>query len=160
VISQDPGGGSQLEKGHTVTITVSKGSETVSVPDIATGTPVGQARKTLEGAGLKVKVRNILGGGSSGSVFQLDPPSGTQVHRGDTIAVYAFWRVIARVRGRSRAVLTAFPAAEAYGLRGWERTAVHLLAPGGTRVRVAAQYRCGTRDRVLALSLWWVDQLR
>jgi eukaryotic-like serine/threonine-protein kinase len=91
VISQDPGAGSQLEKGHTVTITVSKGSETVSVPDIATGTPVDQARKTLEDAGLKVKVQNILGGGgSSGSVFQLDPPSGTQVHRGDIITVYAF----------------------------------------------------------------------
>jgi serine/threonine-protein kinase len=89
VISQDPGGGSQLEKGHTVTITVSKGSETIAVPDIATGTPVDQARKTLEDAGLKVKVRNILGG-SSGSLFQLDPPSGTQVHRGDTITVYVF----------------------------------------------------------------------
>jgi eukaryotic-like serine/threonine-protein kinase len=90
VISQDPGAGAQLEKGHTVTITVSKGSETVSVPDIASGTPVDKARKTLEDAGLKVKVQNILGGGSSGSVFQLDPPSGTQVHRGDTITVYAF----------------------------------------------------------------------
>ena len=87
VISQDPGGGSQLERGHTVTITVSKGSETVTVPDIATGTPVDQARTTLEGAGLKVKVRNILGG-TSGTVFQLDPASGTQVHRGDTITVY------------------------------------------------------------------------
>ena len=89
VISQDPGAGSQLEKGHTVTITVSKGSETVTVPDIGTGTPVDQARTTLEGAGLKVKVRNILGG-NSGTVFQLDPPSGTQVHRGDTVTVYVF----------------------------------------------------------------------
>jgi len=79
----------QLEKGHTVTITVSKGSETVTVPDIGTGTPVDQARTTLEGAGLKVKVRNILGG-NSGTVFQLDPPSGTQVHRGDTVTVYVF----------------------------------------------------------------------
>jgi eukaryotic-like serine/threonine-protein kinase len=89
VIAQDPAGGSQLEKGHTVTITVSKGSETVTVPNIGTGTPVDQARKTLEDAGLTVKVRNILGG-TSGTVFQLDPPSGTQVHRGDTITVYVF----------------------------------------------------------------------
>jgi eukaryotic-like serine/threonine-protein kinase len=89
VISQDPGAGSQLEKGHTVTITVSKGAETVTVPDIATGTPVDQARKTLEDAGLKVKVREILGG-SSGTVFQLDPASGTPVHRGDIITVYVF----------------------------------------------------------------------
>lgn len=89
VISQDPGAGSQVEKGHTVTITVSKGSETVTVPDIPAGTPLDQARATLEGAGLKVRVRSILRGGS-GSVFQLDPPAGTQVHRGDTITVYTF----------------------------------------------------------------------
>jgi eukaryotic-like serine/threonine-protein kinase len=89
VISQDPGAGSQLEKGHTVTITVSKGSQTITVPDIATGTPVDQARQTLENAGLKVKVRKLLGG-VSGNVFQLDPPPGTEVHRGDTITVYVF----------------------------------------------------------------------
>jgi hypothetical protein len=39
------------------------------------------------------------------------------------------------VHGGPRAVLTAFTAAEAYGLRGWERKAVHLLVPNGTRLR-------------------------
>ena len=34
-----------------------------------------------------------------------------------------------------RALLTAFTAAEVLGLRGWERTRIHLLIPGGTRVR-------------------------
>ncbi len=86
VISQDPSGG-QLEKGHTVTITVSKGSETVTVPNIKLLTPVADARQTLEDAGLKVKVRRI-GGGGGGQVFNLDPPSGTEVHRGDTITLY------------------------------------------------------------------------
>ena len=43
--------------------------------------------------------------------------------------------VVARVHGGPRAVLTAFTAAETYGLRGWERDAVHLLLPSGTRVR-------------------------
>jgi hypothetical protein len=43
--------------------------------------------------------------------------------------------VVARVHGGPRAVLTAFTAAEAYGLRGWERKAVDLLVPNGTRLR-------------------------
>lgn len=46
------------------------------------------------------------------------------------------WRV-ARVHGGPQAVLTAFTAVEAYGLTGWERDEVHLLAPAGTRLRAA-----------------------
>jgi hypothetical protein len=44
------------------------------------------------------------------------------------------WRV-ARLHGGPRAILTAFTAAEAYGLTGWERDTTHLLAPAGTRLR-------------------------
>jgi hypothetical protein len=43
--------------------------------------------------------------------------------------------VVARVHGGPDAVLTAFTAAEAYGLRGWERETVHVLMPNGTRLR-------------------------
>jgi hypothetical protein len=41
------------------------------------------------------------------------------------------WQV-ARVNCGPRAVLTGFTAAEAQGLRGWRRDAIHILAPGGT----------------------------
>jgi hypothetical protein len=44
------------------------------------------------------------------------------------------WRV-ARIHAGPRAILTAFTAAEAYGVRGWERAEVHVLAPAGTRRR-------------------------
>lgn len=44
------------------------------------------------------------------------------------------WRA-ARLHGGPQAILTTFTAAEAYGLTGWERDEVHLLAPAGTRVR-------------------------
>jgi serine/threonine-protein kinase len=86
VISQDPAGGKQLAKGHVVTLTVSKGGETVPVPDVS-GASVADARKTLEGAGLKVKVRQLFGGNGR-QVFSTDPPSGSDVHRGDTITLY------------------------------------------------------------------------
>ena len=39
------------------------------------------------------------------------------------------------VHAGPRALLTAFTAAEAFGVRGWERAEVHVLAPGGSRVR-------------------------
>lgn len=32
-------------------------------------------------------------------------------------------------------MLTAFTAAQAFGLTGWERESVHVLAAGGTRLR-------------------------
>jgi hypothetical protein len=41
---------------------------------------------------------------------------------------------VARVHGGPGALLTAFTAAEAYGLRGWPRDEVHVLAKPGTRV--------------------------
>jgi len=44
------------------------------------------------------------------------------------------WKV-ARIHAGPQALLAAFTAAEAYGLRGWERDVVHVLAPGGTRLR-------------------------
>lgn len=40
---------------------------------------------------------------------------------------------VARVHGGPGALLTAFTAAEAYGLRGWERERVHVLGKPGTR---------------------------
>jgi hypothetical protein len=43
--------------------------------------------------------------------------------------------VMARIHAGPRALFTAFTAAEVYGLRGWERDTVHLLAPAGTRLR-------------------------
>jgi hypothetical protein len=41
---------------------------------------------------------------------------------------------VARVHGGPHALLTGFTAAEAYGLRGWERTDTDLLVPRGARV--------------------------
>lgn len=39
----------------------------------------------------------------------------------------------------SPAVLTAFTAAEEFGLRSWERPRIHVLVPGGTRVTRPAE---------------------
>jgi hypothetical protein len=44
------------------------------------------------------------------------------------------WQIALHNCGQ-QAVLTAFTAAEALGLTGWERDTVHVLVPGGRRVR-------------------------
>jgi hypothetical protein len=41
--------------------------------------------------------------------------------------------LVARINCGPQVVLTAFTAAEAFGLRGWERDRIHLLGPLGTR---------------------------
>ena len=59
---------------------------------------------------------------------------------------------IARLHAGPLAILTAFTAAQAFGLRGWERETVHVLAPGGTRLR----RDCPVEVR-LHLSSHWPD---
>ncbi len=54
--------------------------------------------------------------------------------------------LVARANCGPRAVLTSFTAAEDWGLRGWEREEVHVLAPAGTArpdVRGVVLHRTG-----------------
>ena len=55
VVSQSPGAGASVAKGSTVTLTVSKGPDTVQVPTV-TGNDVDTARQRLQQAGLTVSV--------------------------------------------------------------------------------------------------------
>ncbi|MFJ1746742.1 Stk1 family PASTA domain-containing Ser/Thr kinase [Streptomyces sp. NPDC088116] len=55
VARQSPAEGSELSRGETVTLTVSKGPRMISVPDV-TGQKTDEARKQLEAAGFEVKV--------------------------------------------------------------------------------------------------------
>ncbi|MFI9049716.1 Stk1 family PASTA domain-containing Ser/Thr kinase [Streptomyces sp. NPDC053427] len=56
VAQQSPGADTRLGKGDTVTLTLSKGPEMVSVPDV-TGQSEADARKTLTDAGFEVEVK-------------------------------------------------------------------------------------------------------
>ena len=76
VISQSPNGGDQADKGSTVTIVVSSGPETVSVPDV-TGQSVSQATSTLQAAGFTVSAS-----ANSGTVVSYSPST---AKRGATI---------------------------------------------------------------------------
>ncbi len=55
------------------------------------------------------------------------------LHNGPLSAAQA--RQVARLHAGPRAMFTAFTAAELVGLSGWDRPAIDVLAPAGTRLR-------------------------
>ncbi|MDP9387056.1 MAG: PASTA domain-containing protein, partial [Actinomycetota bacterium] len=85
VISTRPGAGKPVERDSTVTVVVSKGPDTVAVPDVV-GKSVGEATAAIEAAGLQV---SGVGGKPKGQrVFLTDPQPGTRVQRGSGVFLF------------------------------------------------------------------------
>ena len=84
VISQSPAEGT-LFRGDTVTLTPSKGPQTVTMPNLV-GKQLGAATEELEALGLKVNVERVLGG-YFGSVRAQSEAAGTRVRIGSTITL-------------------------------------------------------------------------
>jgi serine/threonine protein kinase len=92
VISQDPGGGSDVPTGSTVTILVSQGPQSQPLPDV-TGQNANQAQKLLEqNYGLVVTQQPYTGASpctvTPHSVCAEDPKPGTQVSPGDSVTLF------------------------------------------------------------------------
>ncbi len=83
VISQNPSGG-KLDKGSSVTITVSRGKEQVDVPNVV-GMTVAQAKSILQSAGFSVVVS---GDGTDTDKVTSQSPTGTAT-KGATITITA-----------------------------------------------------------------------
>ncbi len=87
VIESSPAGGTTVERGTTVTLTVSRGAETVEVPDV-TGESEDNARSAIEGAGLRVgKVTEQESDEEPGTVTAQDPAPGTSVNKNTAVAL-------------------------------------------------------------------------
>lgn len=84
VVSQEPASGTAF-RGDTVTLTVSKGPEMVTVPDVD-GKSETAARQALEAAGLKVTVQKFLGGPLD-RVRAASPGVGARVPKGSTVTI-------------------------------------------------------------------------
>ncbi|MER5732802.1 Stk1 family PASTA domain-containing Ser/Thr kinase [Streptomyces sp. NPDC002138] len=87
VISTDPEGGAQRAPDAAVALVVSKGSP-VQVPSVV-GAGVEQARKGLEGLGLKVEVapEQVNSASPAGSVANQSLSAGAQAAAGDTVTL-------------------------------------------------------------------------
>ncbi|MES1248601.1 MAG: Stk1 family PASTA domain-containing Ser/Thr kinase [Actinomycetota bacterium] len=79
VVSQDPAGGTSAGKGSTVTLTVSKGPTTSTIPDVSSQ-DVGSATSTLADSGFRWKIvyQDVSDPNLDGQVLNQDPPGGTQ----------------------------------------------------------------------------------
>jgi serine/threonine-protein kinase len=85
VISQTPAGGSTANKGGTVTIVISKGTEFAYIPNIFS-IDEAKAVKALQDLGLKVVVKKI-GKKSVKKVTNIVPKVGTKVKRGSSVTI-------------------------------------------------------------------------
>ena len=85
VISQQTREGSTVYRGDSVSYTVSKGPEMVTVPDVV-GLQRQEAHDKLEGAGFTVQEELILGGFFD-TVRSTDPAGGSKIKKGSTVTM-------------------------------------------------------------------------
>jgi len=88
-ISSDPAAGTQVEKESTVTVTISTGPATTTVPDVA-GKSVDEAVSILEGKGFKVnpnQTQDNNGAFPAGQVTATDPAANSPVDTGARVTL-------------------------------------------------------------------------
>jgi len=88
VISQSPGAGAEVNRGDTVTITVSTGRPQVTVPDVV-GLRDAQASSKLQSAGLAPvrQERTVTDPDEDGVVIEQRPDAGTEVDQGRQVVI-------------------------------------------------------------------------
>jgi serine/threonine-protein kinase len=89
VSAQSPDPGTEVRKGSTVTITVSTGPSTATVPNVV-GEQKEQARDELKNAGFKVKIENVpVTDPTQDNVVQdQDPDGGSEAEPGSTVTIF------------------------------------------------------------------------
>ncbi|MEU7469684.1 Stk1 family PASTA domain-containing Ser/Thr kinase [Streptomyces sp. NPDC044984] len=88
VISTDPKAGARIRGNDSVSLTLSKGPQTVRVPDLD-GYPLDKARDLLKDDGLEpgMVTRAFSGTVARGSVVSTEPGKGTEVRAGSAVAL-------------------------------------------------------------------------
>ncbi|MEV6160440.1 Stk1 family PASTA domain-containing Ser/Thr kinase [Streptomyces sp. NPDC052052] len=88
VISSDPESGARIRGNDAVTLTVSRGPEIVTVPDVQ-DLPLGDARRALKKAGLEpgMTTEEFSQETARGEVIRTDPEAGTERHPDSAVAL-------------------------------------------------------------------------
>jgi serine/threonine-protein kinase len=87
IIRSDPGPGVAVERGSRVTLIVSTGPRTVTVPDVV-GQDQKEAASRLSEEGLNVVVRERSSGEQVDTVVGQTPSSGQQIDEGSTVTLF------------------------------------------------------------------------
>jgi eukaryotic-like serine/threonine-protein kinase len=95
VVAQDPAAGETAARGSTVTVQVSEGPTTSTVPDV-TSQDEGTARSQLEGAGFRARAERVDTDDPclDGIVIDQDPAGGTDAEPGTQVTIF-----VGRYRG-------------------------------------------------------------
>src|SRR5215210_7897941 len=112
VFAEEPGAGTQLGKGQTVTISVSSGR--LAVPDV-TALPLADAQQKLQARGFKAEVKRVASTKPKGIVLDQDPAAGVTALRGTTVTLnvssgakpVVVPRVVGQTQGNAVQALTA-----------------------------------------------------
>ncbi|ATL29116.1 Stk1 family PASTA domain-containing Ser/Thr kinase [Streptomyces formicae] len=88
ICDQDPAAETEVDKGSTITVTVSTGAPKVAVPNVI-GLDIDEATKKLESDKyqLKVKRNPVESTQTAGQVLEQDPTSSTEVQKGSTVTL-------------------------------------------------------------------------
>lgn len=88
VISVSPASGAEVNKGDTITITVSSGPQAITIQDIS-NMSISQAKQTLQGQGLTVGDITYSYSDSvpKGQIIGTNPAAGTQVPKDSTVSI-------------------------------------------------------------------------
>jgi beta-lactam-binding protein with PASTA domain len=88
VVNQSPAGGTLQNPGTTITLSVSKGPKTSTVPDVTTLTQR-DAQTQLKASGFKVSIvtQDVSDPSQDGIVQTQDPPGGSQAPQGTTVTI-------------------------------------------------------------------------
>lgn len=133
VMKTDPANGKRIRGTGTVTLTVSRGPDIVTIPDLS-GTPLADAKRKLRDRGLVpgIETRDFSTEVAKGSVISTDPAAGSK-RRPDTAVALTI----------SRGAKVVVP-----GVVGDERAdAVSELRDAGFEVRFADQPAFSTQDK-------------
>ena len=103
--AQTPAPGSQVKRGSTITVALSKGPRPIKVP-VLTGQSSTSASATLHKAGLKAAVTPVPAPGTTpGVVVRQDPRAGDQLKPRDTVALFVAevpsWHAVTSFSARS-----------------------------------------------------------
>ena len=124
VISTSPKAGESLTKGRTVTLTISQGSEGITVPKVV-GLQQEDAVAQLEKLGLTADVTEQETTQPAGTVMEQDPPTGTSVQKGAAVKL-----TVAKERPEVPDVSSNHPT---------EEEATAILEKAGFKVKVASR---------------------
>ncbi|WP_447038474.1 Stk1 family PASTA domain-containing Ser/Thr kinase [Streptomyces sp. DSM 118878] len=89
ICEQDPGADTKVDKGDTITVTVSTGAPKVAVPNVL-NTPVAEATEKLEGDKYQFNVvtKSRESTEEKGTVLETDPEFGAEVEKGSSITLF------------------------------------------------------------------------